>query len=217
MTRPLLIIGNKNYSSWSLRPWLLMKQAGIVFDERVIPLYEEGSREQILELSPSGKVPCLIDESGSVWESLAICEMIAERVPALWPADASARGVARAVSAEMHAGFAALRQRLPMNLRARLAGKRIEVDAARDIARITEIWDDCRRRYGAGGPFLFGGFSVADAMFAPVCFRFDIYGVVPRDAAGDYLATMLALPAMREWREAGVAEPWSIPRIENQV
>lgn len=217
MARPLLIIGNKNYSSWSLRPWLLMKQAGIVFDERVIPLYEEGSREQILKLSPSGKVPCLIEENGSVWESLAICETIAERVPALWPADASARGVARAVSAEMHAGFAALRQRLPMNLRATLAGKHIEVDAARDIARATSIWDDCRRRYGAEGPFLFGGFSVADAMFAPVCFRFDIYGVVPRGAAGDYLATMLALPAMREWREAGIAEPWSIPRFENPI
>jgi len=214
MTRPLLLIGNKNYSSWSLRPWLLMKQADIDFDERVIPLYNDDSRQAILRHSPSGKLPCLIDGDLKVWDSLAICETVAERRPQLWPADCAARAHARALSAEMHSGFAALRTRLPMNIRADLAGKRIEIDAERDIARIVEAWSACRSRHAADGPFLFGAFSVADAMFAPVCFRFRIYGVPLPAAAADYRDVMLALPAMQQWAAEAHAEPWSLPQFE---
>lgn len=214
MTRPLLLIGNKNYSSWSLRPWLLMKQAGIDFDERVIPLYSDDSRQAILRHSPSGKLPCLIESDLKVWDSLAICETIAERLPHLWPSDAAARAHARALSAEMHAGFTALRTRLPMNIRANLAGKRIEIDAERDIARIVEGWAECRGRHGDKGPFLFGAFGVADAMFAPVCFRFHIYGVPLPDTAAQYRDTLLALPAMKQWAADARGEPWSLPQFE---
>ncbi len=214
MTRPLLLIGNKNYSSWSLRPWLLMKQAGIDFDERVIPLYNDASRQEILRHSPSGKLPCLIDGDLKVWDSLAICETVAESLPQLWPSDAVARAHARALSAEMHSGFTALRTRLPMNIRADLAGKCIEIDAERDIARIVEAWTECRSCYGAQGLFLFGTFGVADAMFAPVCFRFHIYGVPLPDAAARYRDTMLALPAMQQWAADARVEPWSLPQFE---
>lgn len=214
MIRPLLLIGNKNYSSWSLRPWLLMKQAGIDFDERVIPLYDDNSRQEILRHSPSGKLPCLIDGDLKVWDSLAICETIAERVPGLWPADAAARAHARALSAEMHAGFTALRSRLPMNIRGNFSGMHIKIDAERDIARITAAWNDCRVRHAEEGPFLFGRFSVADAMFAPVCFRFHTYGVPLSGAVADYCATVLALPAMERWVADALLEPWSLPQFE---
>lgn len=206
-----LIIGNKNYSSWSLRPWLAARAAGLGFEEIRIALFLPGSREKILAHSPSGKVPCLIDHGLTVWDSLAICEYLAEKAPQLWPADPAARAVARAVSAEMHAGFQALRTHMSMDIRKDNAGlgRNPEVDA--DIARITAIWNDCRSRFGQGGPYLFGRFSIADAMYAPVCFRFLGYGVRPAAAAGDYLAAMLADPHMLAWRDAALAETETLP------
>jgi len=209
-----LIIGNKNYSSWSLRAWLAARASGLVFEEIRIPLFIPGSRERILSHSPSGKVPCLIDHGLPVWDSLAICEYLAEKAP-LWPTDPAARAIARSVSAEMHSGFMELRRQMTMNIRKDYAGhgRTPAVDA--DIVRIEAIWNDCRTRFGAKattpGPFLFGAFSAADAMYAPICFRFRTYGVKPAGAAGEYLATMLAHPWMLEWDAAAHAETESIP------
>jgi glutathione S-transferase len=211
-----LILGNKNYSSWSLRPWLAMRQAGLTFDEEVIPLYEPGSRERVLSYSPTGKVPVLVDGDMTIWESLAILDHIAERFPKaqLWPSDPRARAHACAVSAEMHAGFGPLRRHCPMNMR-RVGRKReltAEVDA--DVRRIEAIWTDCRARFGQGGPFLFGQFSAADAMYAPVVSRFASYAIGVSPASQTYMAVMMALPAWEEWRSAGVAEPWVMPGNE---
>ena len=203
-----LIIGNKNYSSWSLRPWLLLKQAGIPFREVRIPLYGADTRMQILKYSPSGKVPALVDGDLTVWESLAICEHVAERFPdkALWPADLKARALARAAASEMHAGFSALRNNMPMNVRRSFPTHGRTPEVLQDIERIAALWQDCRSRYGDGGPFLFGRFSVADAMFAPVAFRFQTYVVDLPSSARAYTDTLLALPAMREWATVGRAE-----------
>jgi len=207
-----LIIGNKNYSSWSLRAWLAARATGQLFEEIRIPLFIPGSRERILAHSPSGKVPCLIDHGLAVWDTLAICEYLAEKSPSLWPADPAARAVARAVSAEMHSGFGALREHMSMNVRKDYAGHGHNAAVDADIARITAIWNDCRTRFGAmdGGPFLFGAFSAADAMYAPVCFRFKTYGVKPGGAAGEYLATMVAHPLMLEWEAAARNESEAI-------
>lgn len=206
----VLVIGNKNYSSWSLRPWLALTEAGIAFEERRIVLDQPQSKAVILQHSPSGKVPCLIDGGLTVWDSLAICETASERYAggALWPADADARARARAVSAEMHSGFAALRTHLPMDIRARdsergaIAQQR--TDVAADIARIQAIWSDCLER--SGGPLLFGSFSIADAFFAPVVTRFRTYGVELPAPLARYAETVLALKAMQRWVEAAVAE-----------
>lgn len=205
-----LVIGNKNYSSWSLRPWLLMRQAGIPFDEILIPLREPGSLEERLRHSPTGMVPLLKHGQLSIWESLAIAEYIAELYPEkkLWPEDRSARAVARSVSNEMHAGFLALRQQFPMNVRARLR-RAITPEVAVAIARIQAIWADCRTRFGRGGPFLFGAFSIADAMYAPVVFRFQTYAVEVGGEQQAYMQTMLGLPAMQEWTSAAAQERWS--------
>jgi glutathione S-transferase len=211
MSRPTLVIGNKNYSSWSLRPWLAMKQAGIDFEEVRIPLYGEGSKQRILAVSPSGKVPVLIDGGLTVWDSLAICEYLAETHSALWPQDAAARAVARSASAEMHSGFPDLRTHMSMNVRKDYAGKGMRAGVAEDIARIFAIWEDCRRRFGAGGAFLFGRFSIADAMYAPVATRFATYGVASPAALKPYLDAVLALPAMQEWIAGARAETETIP------
>lgn len=209
-----LIIGNKNYSSWSLRAWLAARASGQPFEEIRIPLFLQGSRERILQHSPSGKVPCLIDHGLAVWDSLAICEYLAEKSPGLWPTDAAARAVARSVSAEMHSGFTDLREHMSMNIRKDYTGKGRNPAVDANIARIEAIWNDCRERFGAratpGGPYLFGAFSAADAMYAPVCFRFKTYGIQPAGTAGAYLATMLAHPLMREWETAAHAESESI-------
>jgi glutathione S-transferase len=208
MARRVLVIGNKNYSSWSLRPWLALRMAGVGFEEVRIPLYREDSKAAILRYSPSGKVPIWIEDGVAVWESLAICERAAERAPGagLWPADPAARAHARAISAEMHAGFPALRNAMPMNLRA--AGARIAVgpEVRADVERIVAIWEDCRARFGAGGPFLFGAFTNADAMYAPVVTRFHSYGVSLPPVAQAYVEAVRALPAMQEWAAAGIAE-----------
>jgi glutathione S-transferase len=190
--------------------------AGIPFDEVRIPLYVSGAKDAILRHSPAGKVPILRDGAVTVWESLAICEYAAELAPGagLWPAEPAARAHARAISAEMHAGFFALRGSMPMNLRAEGARIPIEPAVRADVDRVVAIWQECRARFGAGGPFLFGAFGNADAMFAPVVTRFHSYGVVLPAAAQAYVDAVRALPAMQEWAAAGVAEPWRIAETD---
>jgi glutathione S-transferase len=196
-----LIIGDKNYSSWSMRPWVMMKQMGLVFDEVLVPLGKPETKASILEHSPSGKVPCLITGDGeSVWESLAILETLAERYPeqGVWPSDAAARAHARAISSEMHAGFGELRNNMPMNVCARQPGEGSTPGALADVARIDAIWTECLARYG--GPFLFGkAFCAADAMYAPVVSRFITYAPPLSDAARAYVERVSAVPAVREW------------------
>ena len=207
-----IVLGNKRYSSWSLRPWLALKHTGAAFDEVVIPLYRDGSKEQILRHSPAGKVPILKQDGVTVWESLAICEYLADRFPAagLWPADPAARARARSVSTEMHGGFATLRQNLPMDL-SRQGGDPARVAAAQaDIDRVAQIWRDCRAEHGADGPFLFGQFTNADAMYAPVVCRFRIYGVTLDPVCAAYVDAVMDLPAMREWTAAAAEEPWTL-------
>jgi glutathione S-transferase len=201
-----LIIGNKNYSSWSLRPWLLMRHLGIEFQEIRIPLYMPGSGEQILQFSPAGKVPVLKHGSVTVWDSLAICEYLADLHPGAWPAERAARTWARSISAEMHSGFAALRREMPMNVRAR--GRRVTPSEAcrSDIARIQEIWRACRQTHAVGGPWLFGRFSIADAMFAPVATRFATYGVPCTEPEAGYMRTVLEDPALQPWLADAASE-----------
>jgi len=216
MSVPKLIIGNKNYSSWSLRPWLALKQAGIPFDELRIPLYTDTSKPDVLRHSPSGKVPALEDGDLTVWDSLAICEYLAERFPdqGLWPKDTAARAVARSVSAEMHSGFPNLRNHMTMNCRGSFPGKGRAPGVQEDIERITAIWNECRRRFGAAGSMLFGDFSIADAMYAPVVVRFATYAVETDPVSEAYMRAIQALPALQEWLAATRAEPESIPRFE---
>ena len=211
-----LVIGNKNYSSWSMRPWLVLRQAEISFKEVRIPLYWAESAAQLTAWSPSGKVPALHDGNIKVWDSLAICEYLHERFPehGLWPADAAARAVARSVSAEMHAGFGALREAMSMNIRARYPGKGRTPESLADIARILAIWTECRARFGLGGDFLFGRFSIADAMYAPVVLRFQTYGVELEGAARVYADAVLALPALQGWVADAEAETERIERFE---
>jgi glutathione S-transferase len=205
-----LILGNKNYSSWSLRPWIAMRNAGLEFTDEVIPLYETGSAEKVLKYSPTGKVPVLIDGDMVIWESLAILDHLADRFPKIqmWPSDPAARAHARAVAAEMHAGFAPLRRHCPMNMRRVMKKRELTAEVAADVRRIEQIWTECRGRFGAGGPFLFGAFGAADAMYAPVVSRFHSYAIGVGAAAEEYMAAVMALPAFKEWRATGVAEPW---------
>ncbi len=202
-----LIIGSKNFSSWSLRGWLAAKASGLAFEEICIPLRQPDTRERILVHSPSGKVPCLIEEGLVIWDSLAIAEYLAEVVPSLWPHDAGARAHARSVSAEMHSSFQALRGNMPMDVRGRFPGEGRTPEVLADIARIEAIWNDCRSHYGTGGErYLFGAYSIADMMYAPVCLRFETYGVKLSSQAGEYLQTMLAHPDLLEWKAAAMAE-----------
>ncbi len=219
MTDLTIILGNKNYSSWSLRAWLALVATGAAFDEIVIPLWLDGTKERILAHSPSGKVPALRHGDVVVWESLAICEYLAEAFPdaGLWPADPAARAVARSVSHEMHAGFMALRRAMPMNCRAAKPGKGMADGVGADIDRIQAIWRDCRGRFGSDGDLLFGEFTIADAMFAPVASRFRTYEVVLEDIAQAYvdaLHALHALPAMRTWLAAAEAEPQTVDHFE---
>ena len=216
MSRYTLVIGNKNYSSWSLRAWLLMKHSGIPFEEVRIPLYVAGSKESLRKYAPSGKVPVLLDGSLAVWDSLAIAEYVAERHPnrRLWPQDSAERAVARSISAEMHSGFAALRSNMSMNCRGSFPGVGRTVEVAADIERIQRMWTDCRERFGATGPFLFGAFTVADAMYAPVVLRFRTYAVQLAPVVRQYADTVLGLPALQDWVEAAKAETEVIPTFE---
>ncbi len=209
-----LVVGNKNYSSWSLRPWLAMKVTGIPFEEIRVPLYGPESKAKLLAFSPAGKVPCLMDGNLPVWDSLSILEYLAERHPGLWPGDPAARAHARSISAEMHSGFANLRTHMSMNIRKRHPGKGRTPESLADVARIVSMWSDCRARHGKGGPFLFGAFSAADAMYAPVVLRFRTYEVeLPPDCRA-YSEAILALSAMREWMAAAVEETESLPQFE---
>ena len=205
-----LIIGNKNYSSWSLRAWLLLSEAGIDFAEERVPMDTPSFKADVLKLSPAGRVPVLIMNGEHIWDSLAIAETVAERWPAagLWPDDPAARARARSVSAEMHSGFLALREGMPMNCRA--MGRKVALtDAlAADIDRMYAIWADCHERYGGADSdgWLFGRFSVADAMFAPVVLRFRTYGINLPDAVGSYPARLLESDAMQNWLASAESE-----------
>ena len=216
MSNLVLVIGNKAYSSWSLRPWLLMKQAGIAFEEIRLSLYAEGAKQKLLEHSAASKVPVLKDGDLTVWDSLAICEYLAERYPEkqLWPAQPAARARARSISAEMHSGFTNLRNQMPMNVRREIPGRARTPEVAADVARIETIWDECRSRHGTDGPFLFGAFCIADAMYAPVASRFRTYGVALAGAGAQYAAAIHALPAMREWIAGAHAEAEVNPQYE---
>ncbi len=211
-----IYIGNKNYSSWSLRGWLMVKQSGIEFDEVVIALDEPTTRETILRHSPSGAVPAIRHADRTVWDSLAIGEYLAELAPqaGLWPADPAIRALARCVSAEMHSGFAAMRQHFPMNMRSTFSDRFPTAAAQADINRIAAIWRDCRRRFGGTGQFLFGEFSIADAMYAPVCSRFRTYKIEMDEVGQAYCDAIWAHPPLQEWLQAARKEPMIIPSAE---
>jgi len=208
-----LIIGNRNYSSWSLRAWLALRRTGQRFEEVLVPLGQPDTRDRILEHSPSGRVPALRHGDLVVWDSLAIGEYLAEAFPEaeLWPASAGERAVARAVVAEMHSGFDALRTRMPMNVRRCQPDEERIVVAREDIGRVLALWLGCRRRFGMGGPFLFGTFSLADAFFAPVVTRFQSWGVGLDGEAAEYAGAVWSLPDVQEWVESARGEPWVIP------
>ncbi|MDE1885398.1 MAG: glutathione S-transferase family protein [Xanthomonadaceae bacterium] len=207
--KPVLVIGSKNYSSWSLRPWLLLRQFGVAFEEILLPLDVPEFYARIRDFSPTGRVPVLHDGEVRVWDSRAIAEYANERWLGGrgWPAAAAARALARSISAEMHSGFAALRSELPMNCRKRVQNHPASAEARADIARAKAIWRDARARYGTDGPFLLGAFGIADAMYAPVVLRFVSYDVELDSAERAYADTILALPAMQDWLASTVNEP----------
>ncbi len=211
-----LILGNKNYSSWSFRPWIGMRMAGVPFEEEVISLNAPDFKARVGSVSGTGKVPVLIDGDVRVWESLAILEYIAEKFPAarLWPDDPAARAHARAISSEMHAGFLPLRRLCPMNMWRPVKKRELTPEVAVNVARIDALWSDCRTRFGRGGPFLFGTFGAADAMYAPVVSRFHTYAVEVGPASRAYMQALMALPAWSEWQEAGRRELWVLPEDE---
>ncbi|MEZ5647374.1 MAG: glutathione S-transferase family protein [Alphaproteobacteria bacterium] len=211
-----LIIGNKAYSSWSLRPWLALRIAKIPFEEKVIPLQQLETGAALKAASPAGRVPVLRDGDLTLWESLAILEYLADHHPEahLWPKDIRARAMARVVATEMHGGFAALRSSCPMNVRRQVVWRDRGTQVDADIKRIKDIWTQCRQDYGAAGPFLFGTFTVADAMYAPVVTRFKTYGIACDGAVKDYCDTILGLSAMQEWYQAALAETWVIQATE---
>lgn len=213
---PRLVIGNKLYSTWSLRPWLLMRALNLPFEETLIPLYRDDSKAKLQQHSPSGKVPTLIDGDVIVWETLAIIEYLAERHPGanVWPREVHARAYARAISSEMHAGFSALRGACSMNLGKRFAARDRGPAVAADVARITEIFRDARARFGKEGPFLFGAFCAADAMYAPVVTRLDTYSIQVDETSRAYMDAVLGLPAFDEWRDAALKEKWIIASSE---
>ena len=205
-----LVIGNKNYSSWSLRPWLLLKHLGVAFEEILVPLDRPSTREDLEKYSPSARVPVLRHGELTVWDSLAICEYLAELTGRGWPAAPAARAVARAVSAEMHSSFTTLRSLWPMNARARNRRTAMTAALEADVERIDQIWNDCRARFGAAGPWLFGEYSIADAMFAPVVLRFNTYGAAAvSPTVRWYMASVLEDPPLQEWLQAAKRESWT--------
>lgn len=211
-----LYIANRNYSSWSLRPWILLRERGIAFEEKLFQFDSGSSWETFRTFSPSGKVPCLIDGDTTVWDSLAIAEYLAERHPGVWPAEAKARAFARCAAAEMHSGFSALREQCTMNCGIRVKLHRIGDALQRDLARISELWNEGLQRFG--GPFLVGSeFSAADAFYTPVAFRIQTYSPPLDDTALAYARRLLALPAMREWYDSALAETWRDEAHEEEV
>lgn len=216
MSTLTLFIGNKNYSSWSLRPWLLMRHNGIPFEEIRISLYTAEGTARLQEISPSGLVPVLRDGDITVWDSLAICEYLAERFPQAngWPRATGPRAVARSICAEMHGGFRELRTVCSMNIRARYKWTGGHEALNHDIKRVEQIWENCRTQFGRGGSWLFGNYTIADAMFAPVAFRFATYNVPVGKIAREYMDTVFANPAAKEWMEAAMQEREIIPQYE---
>jgi glutathione S-transferase len=211
-----IILGNKKYSSWSLRPWIAMKQIGLTFDEVVIPMNMPNTRAEMLSHSPTGLVPTLIDGDITIFETIAILEYLNDKFPdaKLWPKDIAARAHARAISAEMHAGFGALRRDCPMNICRTVKKHIVSPDAAKHAERIDTLWVDARKRFGKGGDFLFGHFTNADAMFAPIVNRFHVYDLPRSKTAQAYMDAIMALPAWKEWEKAARAEPWVIAGSE---
>jgi glutathione S-transferase len=216
MAQYTLWIGNKNYSSWSMRGWLMCKLAGIAFEEVLVRLDEPDRWTRFRGFSPSGRVPTLKDGELVIWDSMAIGEYLAERFPArkLWPADPVARALARSVCAEMHSGFAPLRNQLPMNMHRTKPPPKWDADAQRDIDRVQELWRECRAKHGAGGPYLFGALTLADCFYAPVVSRFTSYRVPMDGVCSAYCEAMWEWPALDAWREAAMKETWRIERDE---
>jgi len=215
----VLVIGNKNYSSWSMRPWVLLRQAGIAFEEVQLKFGDNHGRltvPGIEKYSAAGKVPVLVIDGEPVWDSLAIAETVAERFAdrQLWPADPKARAFARSICAEMHSGFQALRGKMPMNIRGHHPGKGLTAETQRDIDRIAAIWTQCRERFGSTGPLLFGRFTIPDAYYAPVVMRFRTYGVKLPAAAQAYCDAVHGLAAVREWIESAQRETDFVPEDE---
>jgi glutathione S-transferase len=213
-----LVIGNKNYSSWSMRAWLALRANNIAFDEVFIPLYTgDEDKKRILAFTRSGKVPTLVDGDVTIWDSLAIIEYIAERFPdaRLWPEDRARRAHARSIAAEMHSGFPALRSECAMNLHRPVRAVALSTQARADVARVQQIWMECRERYGKLGPFLFGGFGAADAMFAPVVHRFRTYAIAVAPEARAYMETIMEMPAFQEWTRGALAETIVIEKFES--
>ena len=211
-----LIIANKAYSSWSLRPWILMRHFEIAFDEIVIPLAQDNTRAELLRYSPSGKCPVLIDGDITIWDSLAIIEYLAEMYPEkpLWPKARAARARARSLAAEMHSGFAGLRSLLPMNMRRAVKRVALTPEASADVARLEQAFQQAREAFGQAGPFLFGDFSAADAMFAPIVNRLHVYDVPVVPATKAYMDAVMTLPAWQEWHTQAQVERWAIPKYE---
>jgi len=211
-----LYIANKLYSSWSMRPWLLMTALGIPFDETVVPMSLPDSKARMLDVAPTGKMPCLVDGGVKVWESLAIIEYLHEKHPekGIWPADPAYRAHARAISAEMHAGYQALRLACPMNLGKRFHPRDLGSDVEDNVRRFQGLVSDARRRFGAGGDFLYGAFTAADAMYAPLVTRLDTYQIPLAPQTRAYVNAVLAHPAFVKWRTEALAEPWSLPDYE---
>ncbi|MEP7242207.1 MAG: glutathione S-transferase family protein [Gammaproteobacteria bacterium] len=216
MSEFTLIIGNKNYSSWSLRPWILLRHLGVPFEEKQILLDTPTFKDEVAEFGPSGRVPVLKHGNTIVWDSLAICEYIAETTGKGWPQDREARAYARSVCAEMHSGFSYLRTEWPFNARARNRRTAMTPGLEADIDRIDEIWIDCRRQFGESheGPWLFGEYSIADAMYAPVVARFNTYRAQVSDTTRWYMAAVLEDDALQEWVRAAQKEPWTHPPSE---
>jgi glutathione S-transferase len=210
-----LIIGNKNYSSWSLRPWILMTHLGVAFRETIVPLDTPEFKDEISRFGPTGRVPVLQHGDLTIWDSLAICEYVAELTGRGWPAGREARAVARSVCAEMHAGFSNLRAQWPLNATARNRHTPMTPGLEADVERVEEIWADCRSRFGRkGGPWLFGEYSIADAMYAPVVLRFNTYGAPLTETARWYIAAALEDDAMQKWLLAAKDETWTVPGYE---
>lgn len=217
MTLPILYVGNRNYSSWSLRPWLVLTWSKLPFETRTLQLGGDGyghrAMASVLAVSPSGAVPALHVDGEIIGDSLAISEWAAEKAPALWPKDPTARALARAAAAEMHSGFSALRSGFPCNIRRRAEPRVLTAEVRRDVERVEAIWTGLRRRFGAGGPYLFGTTpTIADAFFTPVATRFRTYQVTLGKEASDYAAALLAEPAFREWEASALAETWTMPQ-----
>ena len=213
MSVPQLVIGNKNYSSWSLRAWLILTKLKIEFEEIRIPLFREGYKQQLLNYSPAGLVPVYREADLTIWDSLAIAEYFAEQYPSLLPSNSKLRAKARSLAAEMHSGFRALRSQMPMNCRATNRQVEITPELERDIKRIKAIWTDCRNNVRAGS-WLFGDFTLVDAMYAPVVFRFNTYGVECNSVVKDYMSWVLADPDVRRWQQAGENETEVIEKVE---